>query len=248
MSFTHETCTSQTVGALVVEKPHLARVFERLGIDYCCGGRQTLDEACSRAGVDADQLARLLDEAEASAAGQDRDEEDWAAAPLARLTRHIVERHHVYLRAELPRLAQLISKVVAAHGDKHPELAEVARTFDALHAELASHMMKEERVLFPIVETMEQAAESGQPLPAFHCGSVDNPIAVMEDEHQHAGDALARMRALTSGYTAPEDACPTYHALLGGLSQLESDLHLHIHKENNILFPRAAALERKLCG
>lgn len=248
MSVTYELSASQTVGDLVVEKPHLARVFERFGIDYCCGGRQTLGEACSRAGVAVSEIARLLDEADAAASEPDAGEEDWAAAPLARLTRHIVDRHHSYLRAELPRLAQLISKVVAAHGEKHPELAQVSRTFDALQAELFSHMMKEERVLFPIVEAMEQAASAGRQLPAFHCGSVNNPIAVMEDEHQHAGDALARMRSLTGGYVPPPDACPTYHALLDGLSRLESDLHLHIHKENNILFPRAAALERQLHG
>ncbi len=246
MSCTSNLPASQTVAALVVEKPHLARVFERLGIDYCCGGRQSLAEACSRAGVDQSELANLLASADTDAT--DEPAEDWSAAPLSQLTRHIVERHHAYLQTELPRLAQLISKVVAAHGENHAELAEVARVFDALQAELSSHMMKEERVLFPIVETMEQSAKSGRSLPAFHCGSVDNPIAVMEDEHQHAGDALARLRSLTGGYVPPADACPTYHALLDSLARLEADLHLHIHKENNILFPRAAALEKQLNG
>lgn len=234
------------VGELVVENPNRSRVFEQFGIDYCCGGRQTLAAACAKAKVDLERIAALLEENDR--AGGEPSEPDWATASLSELARHIVAKHHVYLREELPRLAKLASQVIAAHADKHPELRDVGRVFAGLQAELSTHMMKEERVLFPIVDMMEAAAAKGEGMPLCHCGSVENPIAVMEHEHQDAGEALARMRALTNGYTPPADGCPTYHALLDGLKRLEADLHVHIHKENNILFPRAAALERQLSG
>ena len=241
-----EITPDRIVGELVVENPDRSRVFEQFGIDYCCGGRQTLAVACAKAKADLDRVLALLERNDQ--ASGDSSEPDWSTAPLSELARHIVERHHVYLRSELPRLAKLVFQVVSAHAEKHPELREVGRVYAALHAELSTHMMKEERVLFPIVDMMEAASAKGEGMPLCHCGSVGNPIAVMEHEHQDAGDALARMRVLTNGYTAPADGCPTYHALLDGLKRLEADLHIHIHKENNILFPRAAALEKQLNG
>lgn len=246
MSSVTEISPDRPVGELVVENPNRSRVFEQFGIDYCCGGKQTLAAACAKAKVDLERVLALLDEND-HALG-DASEPDWATASLSELARHIVEQHHVYLRGELPRLAKLVFQVVSAHAERHPELREVGRVYAGLQAELSTHMMKEERVLFPIVEMMEAAAAKGEGMPPCHCGSVENPIAVMEHEHRDAGEALARMRSLTDGYTPPADGCPTYHALLDGLKRLEADLHVHIHKENNILFPRAAALERRLNG
>jgi regulator of cell morphogenesis and NO signaling len=247
MSSVAEISADRMIGELVVENPNRSRVFEQFGIDYCCGGRQTLSAACTKAKVDLDRVLALLEQND-RAGGNEATEPDWSVASLSELARHIVERHHVYLRGELPRLAKLVFQVVSAHADRHPELREVGRVFAGLQAELSTHMMKEERVLFPIVEMMEAAAAKSEGMPPCHCGSVGNPIRVMEHEHQDAGDALARMRSLTNGYAPPPDACPTYHALLDGLKRLESDLHVHIHKENNILFPRAAALEKQLNG
>jgi regulator of cell morphogenesis and NO signaling len=232
------------VSQLVTSNPARARVLERFGIDYCCHGRQSLTEACNTKSLDIAEVRRTLAQCEAQAAGET--EPDWSAVPLAELAKHIVDRHHVYLRRELPRLKGLLDKVIAAHGAGHPELDELKAVLQGLDAELTLHMMKEEHVLFPIVAQLEAAAATGGSVPAFHCGSVNNPIGVMEDEHEHAGRALAQMRSLTGGYVPPSDACPTYVALLAGLAELEADLHLHIHKENNIMFPRAAQLEARL--
>lgn len=238
----------RSVADFVIQSPALSRVFEQFGIDYCCGGKQSLADACRQAGAAFDVVARSLASCLESGGTGSASSGASATPSLAELATHIVDRHHVYLRRELPRLGQLIDKVVSAHGAKHPELSQVSMLFRSLEAELMNHMLKEERVLFPIVKTLEEAAAASRPVPAFHCGSIENPIAVMEDEHQHAGAALARMRELTAVYSPPEDACPTYIAMLSGLAELEADLHTHIHLENNILFPRAAALEARLSG
>lgn len=231
---------SKTVGQLVAERPSRARVFERFGIDFCCGGKIPLSDACAERELDTRKIVAALREADSNAA--ETDEPDWTRAALSELIAHILEKHHAYLRGELPRLAQMVAKVHDVHGARHPELAEVRQTYNGLHAELESHMMKEEQILFPLIKAME----ASQSLEAGHCGSVNNPISVMEHEHDSAGAALARMRLLTGDFTPPEDACNTYRVLLDGLAELEADLHRHIHKENNILFPRASELEAAL--
>lgn len=231
---------SKTVGQLVAERPSRARVFEQFGIDFCCGGKMPLSDACAERKLDTESIVAALREADSKAA--DTDEPDWTRATLSALIAHILQKHHAYLRNELPRLAKMVAKVHDVHGERHPELAEVRQTYDGLHVELASHMMKEEQILFPLIEAME----SSQSLEATHCGSVNNPISMMEHEHDSAGAALARMRSLTGDFAPPEDACNTYRVLLDGLAELEADLHRHIHKENNILFPRASELEEVL--
>jgi regulator of cell morphogenesis and NO signaling len=234
------------VGELVAADSRRARVFERLGIDYCCGGRTPLDQACRARGLDIravlDELA--LDEAEATAADRRHESFDGKAATIAELIEHIVAVHHAYLLKELPRLSVLVDQVLAAHGIRHPELAEVRDVFRALKDELTWHMRKEEKVLFPIIAQLAEAAEQ----PEFHCGSVTNPIRVMEHEHTDAASVLGRLRTLTGGYSPPADACTSYRALFDGLAELEADLHLHIHEENNVLFPRARAAEDALVG
>jgi regulator of cell morphogenesis and NO signaling len=161
---------------------------------------------------------------------------------MVELIDHIVTIHHAYLHRELPRLAELAGRVIDAHGNRHPELREVDDVFESLGDELRFHMLKEEKILFPMIARLEVAMK----VPELYCGSVGNPIAVMQHEHDDAGAALARLRVLTDGYTAPPDACPTYRALLDGLSGLEAELHVHIHEENNILFPRARAADGAL--
>jgi regulator of cell morphogenesis and NO signaling len=230
-----------TVGELVVERPSRARVFEKLGIDYCCGGKKLLQDVCLEKNLDYATVIKELDFEQAAPAPAVR---NWASASLTDLCDHIEQTHHHYLKQELPRLEFLTTKVANRHGDKRPALVEVQRVFAELKAEMDQHMMKEERVLFPLCRELETSEE----LPAMHCGSVGNPIEVMIQEHEHAGDAVARIRALTDNYFCPPDACNTYRALFDALHHLERDLHEHVHKENNILFPKAIRLEKLLAG
>lgn len=223
-----------------------ARVLDGFGIDYCCGGRTPLKEACSQQGLDVEEVLHALeanDDAQPAA-----DQIDWTGESMTRLANHIVSRHHAYLRDVLPQLGSLLDKVVSKHAEKHPNLAELREVYTTMWDELLNHMMKEELVLFPFIRSLDAAAHAGQPAPRFHCGSVAAPIHVMEDEHRRAGEALRRMRELTFGFRPPQDACDAYRILMAGLRELERDLHLHIHKENDILFPRAAAVEALQCS
>ena len=235
---------STTVGQLVAERPARARLFEKLRIDYCCGGKQSLQEACATRGIDIDVVQQALeafDEARtASPAGQDA---DWQNASMTDLAYHIEQTHHQYLRAELPRLQMLIRKVAHAHGSRYPWVVQIESIFAGLVEELTSHMLKEERILFPVVRQMEQG---GRPAGGDVQSGIAGPIDVMEHEHDAAGSALERMHELSDGYTPPQGACNTFLAMLDGLRELEADMHVHVHKENNVLFPRALELERKL--
>ncbi|HTL30161.1 MAG TPA: iron-sulfur cluster repair di-iron protein [Tepidisphaeraceae bacterium] len=231
-----------TVGQLVVERPSRARVFEKFGIDYCCGGKKPLRQAIAEKGLQTDQVVAALDSETADGAHLLSKERDWSTASLTDLCDHIERVHHGYLKDELPRLAFLTNKVANRHGENHPELVEIHRIFLGFETELVTHMAKEERVLFPILRQLDTA----DLLPPAHCGSVNNPIAVMLQEHDDAGADLARFRELTNDYTPPLDACTTYRAMLDALRQLEQDMHQHVHKENNILFPKAQRMEKLL--
>lgn len=218
-----------------------APVLAGFGIDYCCGGRTPLRRACAQRGV---SIQEVLGALEASDDSQPiADHIDWSSQSLTRLTNHIVSRHHAYLRDMLPRLGTLLDQVIAKHADKYPSLVELREVYTSIWSELLDHMMKEELVLFPCIRLLDQSLEAGQPVPRFPCGSVTAPIQAMEDEHHAVGEALLRMRELTFGFRPPQDACQSYRVLFAGLRELESDLHQHIHKENNILFPRSAAVE-----
>jgi regulator of cell morphogenesis and NO signaling len=230
-----------TVGQLVTERPGRARVFEAFGIDYCCGGKKPLAQAIREKGLDEKAVVGVLaafDEQSPQA------ERDWSKATLTELADHIEQTHHAYLKIELPRLEFLVNKVANRHGSHTPSLVELAGVFNAFKPELESHMQKEEGVLFPICRQLESARGPLQ----FHCGSVENPVAVMIREHDDAGDALKRMRELTNDYTPPIDACNTYRALFDALKELEQDMHRHVHKENSILFPKVIELEQRLAN
>lgn len=231
-----------TVGRLVAERPGRARFFESVGIDYCCGGKIPLEQAVKSRGLEVKPVTDMLEAADAKAQDHDVVLINADAMGLDELTEHIVQTHHAYLRAELPRLGQITDKVHRVHGEREPRLAELRRAFRAFRDELAEHMMKEERILFPMIRELAQAKGWKQ----FHCGSIANPIRQMEAEHQNAGDALAIMREATNGYQPLEWACNTYRAMLDGLAQLERDMHQHVHKENNVLFPKAIQLEVEL--
>jgi regulator of cell morphogenesis and NO signaling len=227
-----------TLAEVVTANANAARVLEGFGLDYCCGGKRPLSEAATAAGVDPAEVRAAIAAAEPAATPE------WAGLGPAALVDHLEATHHAYLHAELPRLAALAAKVHEVHGARHPELAEVHRTFDALRLDLEPHLMKEEAVLFPMVRELAAASEA----PAFHCGSLQNPIRVMEHDHDRAGELLEDLRRLTDGYTPPADGCASYQALYAGLAHLEADTHLHVHKENNVLFPAVVALEAEVAA
>jgi len=234
------------VARIAIRHPATIRVFQRHGIDFCCGGKRPLAEACTEAEVDFEVLREELSAAEA---GPESDDRNWGDAPLTELADHIVSRYHERLREDLPRLSDMAGRVVAAHGEKHPEVVpELARVFAALRAELEAHTQKEERILFPYVRQLEAVETRGGVLSDSPFGSVAAPIGCMEAEHVAAGEALARLRELSGGFEPPAGACPTFRGLYHGLAELEADTHRHIHLENNLLFPRAIELERKLLG
>lgn len=246
-SFAMKSMLAQrSVGSLVTECQKRAFVFEKFGIDYCCHGAAPLKEACAGAEVALNDVLDALDSIAIPASG--KADVEYSKMPLVELIDDIVTRHHRYLSERLPVLAGMIDRLVAAHGKRHIILCAVREVFAGLRDELTSHMMKEERVLFPIIVDLERASLDGHAAPQFHCGSVTNPISVMESEHDSAGEALGLLRRLTDDYQPPKDACPTYCATLAGLRELEMDLHLHIHKENNILFPRAVELESRVAS
>lgn len=227
---------NKTVRELAVELPHAVRVFERFGIDYCCGGGKPLAEACQQAQISLDDVLRRLSDAAPSNA----DEQNWADLPVTALIDHIVTRHHSYVKQELPRLQQLLAKVAGKHAEKHSELIQVKVVFASLNDELNSHLMKEETILFPYLYQLDQ---KGSVRGGACFGTVKNPIHMMELEHDSAGDALRQLRQITNQFKCPENKCVSYEMLYRGLEEFEADLHQHIHLENNILFPRAVELE-----
>jgi regulator of cell morphogenesis and NO signaling len=230
----------KTLAVLVRERPQRWRVFDDLGLDYCCGGNRSLADACREGGVDpVAALARIRDsEAQPAPTG----EPDFSTMPLGQFVDHIENVHHAYMHRELPRITALLDKVTKVHAGRHPELLKIKAIFEALAAELGDHLAKEEQVLFPMIRQMETATT----MPEFHCGTLQNPIRVMRHEHDNAGEALHQMRELTKNYEAPGDACDSYRALYRALAEMERDLHQHIHEENNLLFPRAVEREARM--
>jgi len=235
--------TEKTVRELALENATATRVFEKLGIDYCCGGNKSLEEACRTANLNIDQVLDSLEMAEQSAHAAQKDR-PWQVEPLADLIAHIKNTHHNYTREEIARLGPLFDKVCSVHGNNHPELLQVRGLFQGLTQELTTHLMKEEMVLFPYIVRMEEAAIEKEPLVPAPFGTVQNPVSMMSHEHDSAGNALRAMREASNGYSAPADSCVSYQTLYKILAAFETDLHQHIHLENNILFPRAVAMEK----
>ncbi|MEP7213482.1 MAG: iron-sulfur cluster repair di-iron protein [Acidobacteriota bacterium] len=235
---------TKTIREIALEAPLTTRVFEEFKIDFCCGGRVPFAEACEIAGVDPTVMMSKLEavintaRSEGVVAGDQRSPSE--------LIEFIVSTHHEFTRDEFSRLLPLMDKVAGKHGENHPELFEIKRLFQELAADLMPHMQKEERVLFPYIEKVEAATEGRSPVPMASFGTVENPVRMMMFEHEAAGDLLRQMRSLSSDYTTPDGACPSYKGLYAGIEDLERDLHQHIHLENNVLFPQAIELENKL--
>lgn len=237
MSMEMETTSIQknsTVGQLVAECPHRAYIFDELGIDYCCGGKLTLEEACRRKDLRLNEvIERLLRENNAVIA-----ENDWTRSSLKDLIDHIVFYYHRPLQQQLPRVLQLAEKVAKVHGQNHPEMLEVYNILTTFSSQLELHMHKEEMILFPAISSIE----TGNGRVNFGCaGGLEMPISVMTHEHDDAGEALANLQKLTNNFAPPEDACNSFRVLLHALAEINDEMKQHVHKENNILFPRALA-------
>jgi regulator of cell morphogenesis and NO signaling len=227
-----------TVADIATQVPATIGVFQRHHIDFCCGGRLPLAKACADLGLDTDLVVTEL----VAAATPSSAEPTWADATLAALVAHIQRRYHEHLRQELPRIEAMLEKVVSRHGAHLPEvLLPLSQTFTALREELLDHMQREDDVLFPFIVALESGRGATPPGAAAW---IDAPVAVMEADHEAAGAALRTMRELTNGYAPPEWACPTFRGLYYALAQVEADMHLHVHLENHILFPRAVQLAR----
>jgi regulator of cell morphogenesis and NO signaling len=219
-----------TVAEIAAAVPASVKVFQRHGIDFCCGGKRPLAAICDEQQLSFDAITGAIASATADGATAQR---DWTSAPLRELVDHLVATYHDTLREELPRIAGMVVRVQRVHGAKDPSVGRLERAINALSADLLDHMQKEEMILFPTICAREQG-RTGMPLA--------QPIRVMEAEHDRAGELLAEMRTLTNGYVVPEWGCATVRALYYALTELESAMHVHVHLENNILFPRAIAL------
>jgi len=231
MEFTKDT----HIADVATTAPSTIKVFQQHGIDFCCGGHRPLADACAEHHL---EVEALLNEIHGSMA-MPSDERDWRNERLSDLVSYIQARFHEALRAEIPRLDAMVDKVLSRHGEHYPEmLSALQREFRHLRDELLAHMEKEDQILFPAIIDLERGRASAMGTWSW----IDGPIEVMELEHAHAGAALAAMRDITGQYTCPPDACPTFQGLFYGLEQLEREMHVHVHLENNILFPRAAEL------
>jgi regulator of cell morphogenesis and NO signaling len=235
--------TQRCIGDIVTGDARAAIVFERFGLEFCCGGRRTLAEACESAGVFAEVVI-----ADLAALGEpdatDKTPDEWRELDV--LAQFILTAHHEYVKSSMPIILQWLDRLVDRHGPGHPELAKVRTEFRDLAEELSGHLMKEEMILVPYVEQIVRAAKTGSHLPSGRFSSVLGPVSMMEEEHEHAGQSLVRLRALTNDYTAPENACPTYRACYAEMLRFDRDLRRHIHLENNILFPGALTMEQTL--
>ena len=237
--------SGMTVREVALQMPESTRLFERLKIDYCCGENQPLADACASAGIDIDSVIETLGEM-THLSSQDTGALDLQNASLPELIEHILNTHHVFTKSEMDRLETLATKVLSAHGGNHPELIHLSELLKRLCDDLKPHMFKEEQVLFPYIVAMTRAVEKKQARPFAPFGTVNNPIRVMSTEHDTAGQILRELRALTSDYKVPPDACISYQTLYEALENFEKDLHQHIHLENNLLFPKALNLENVL--
>ena len=242
-----EISDNASVAEVVTQYPQTRRILEEMGIDYCCGGKRPLKDACNQAGLSwQDVISKLQEPIEQSQSGE-HPPNNWAEVSLSELVEHIIAEHHAYLKENLPRLKGLANKVYNAHKSQHGEMIQqLIQAFETLRTDIEMHLSKEEQILFPLIKETEAFVSNQGPRPTVHCGTVENPICQMEVEHDAAGNILAQMRKITSEYQLPDDACESFNALYVGLKELEKDLHEHIHLENNILFPKAIELEKNV--
>jgi regulator of cell morphogenesis and NO signaling len=235
------TITEKKVGKIVADNFRTAKVFTEYGIDFCCKGAVKLSDACSTRGLDVEEVVQKLEQIM-----QVADQSPYQQMTLSQLIDHIVNVHHHYVEETIPALKFYLEKIERVHGDRHPELSQIREEFFATAGALTAHLKKEEFILFPYIKAMEEAKSKNFPLSKPHFGHIENPIAMMEDEHDTEGERFRRIAALTQNYTPPTDACQTYRVAFSLLQEFEEDLHTHIHLENNVLFPKALVLFSEL--
>lgn len=232
----------ETLGQIAAKDLRKAEIFKKYGLDFCCGGKKTVKQACAEKGLDVTKIEQELQQADKNPITRPLPYGDWS---LDFLADYIVNTHHSYVKKSLPEIREYAAKVAQVHGSRHPELPAVQQLVEEVARELTSHMLKEEKVLFPYIEDLVAANNNEKPLQAAHFGTVQNPINMMEMEHEMVGRNLEEIRMLTDNYTLPDDACASYSLLFRILDEFENDLHTHIHLENNILFPKALEVEKK---
>src|SRR6478609_11266250 len=237
-----ETLERITIGELVAQDFRTAAVFSKHGIDFCCKGNRTIEEACEKKDINTDDLKQELDSVLSLKNDNGIDFKSW---PLDLLADYIEKTHHRYVEEKIPVLLQFLDKLCKVHGTSHPELFEINELFRGCAGELTQHMKKEELILFPFIKKMQKAVLNGETIEMPHFGTVENPIAMMREEHEAEGDRFQKIATLTNGYTPPADACNTYKVAFAMLNDFEQDLHKHIHLENNIMFPSALKMEEK---
>lgn len=233
----------ETLGQIAAKDLRKAQVFKKYGLDFCCGGKKTVKEACAEKGLDVTKVEQELQQADRMPASRPLPYNDWS---LDFLADYIVNTHHSYVKKNLPDIRAYADKVMRVHGNRHPELLRVNQLVQEVYNELMAHLVKEEQVLFPYVKELVAAQGGAATKHAAHFGTVQNPINMMEMEHEVVGKNLAEIREITNNFTLPEDACASYSLLYRMLDEFEEDLHLHVHLENNILFPQAIQLEKQI--
>jgi regulator of cell morphogenesis and NO signaling len=233
-----------TVASVVAENIKSAHVFKKHGIDFCCGGGISIEKACAKNNVEYKQLEKEILAID-SVVSPNNDFNGWK---LDVLIDHIVNTHHTYVSESIPLILQYSNKVAHVHGDHYKEVVEINSIFTEVANELLLHMQKEEHVLFPFIKQLHHAKTEGKQSEQPHFGTVQNPIRMMEHEHENAGDAFKKIAELSNDFTPPEEACNTFKALYAILDEFEQDLHRHIHLENNIVHPKAIALEQELAS
>jgi regulator of cell morphogenesis and NO signaling len=234
---------SETIGEMVASDYRKAEVFRKYGLDFCCGGKKTLEKACEKKGLDVVEVKKALKAVEDDFTTNTEDHNSWE---LDFLADYIINKHHKYIENSHPMLFEFSQKVARVHGSRHAEVVDIAHYYNEVAEELQLHMHKEEMILFPYIKKLAIAKRNGTPMERPQFGSIQNPINMMEAEHESAGGNMEKIRELSNNFTPPEDACNSYRVLFAKLKEYEADLHHHIHLENNILFKKAIELEKEL--
>lgn len=232
-----------TIGELVAADFRKAEIFGKYGINFCCGGKKTVAEACAKNGVDVNLVERELRKVENQ---PNRNLHSFGSWNIGLLVDYIVNNHHLYVTRSLPFLHEISAKVARVHGDRHPEVVGIATHFEAIEQELVTHMHKEEMILFPYIKELAEAKQNGSRVMPPPFGTIANPINMMEQEHDTVGNSMEAIEQLSNGFAPPNDGCTSYRILFAKLKEFQQDLHQHLHLENNILFPKALKLEKVL--
>jgi len=234
---------NQIIGELVAKDYRTASVFKKYSIDFCCQGNRTIEEACEKKNID---TKKVLEDLVAMMESKSESTTDYQSWPLDLLADYIEKKHHRYVQEKTLEIQPYLDKICKVHGERHPELLKIKEEFNASAGELAAHMKKEELILFPFIRKMTKAKLENAKVDAAHFGTVKNPIQMMMNEHTVEGNRFRKIEELSNNYTPPQDACNTYRVSFSLLKEFEQDLHLHIHLENNILFPKAIEIEKEL--